>query len=104
MAKRSFDERSLHDFAISRTALKTIDQLEAALECSRNLVTEDRGVEAVRGAEVTANAFTLMGTPALLDRTLMARDERAAEPLVAVIGERPGRAGSTAIRRCSAAP
>ena len=53
----------------------------AALVFSRNLVTEDRRVEPVRGAEITANAFTLMGTAPLLGRTLVARDEQPAEPL-----------------------
>src|SRR5262245_63838656 len=88
LGKRTVEERSLHDFTISRTNVKTIEHFGAALVFSRNLVTEDHQVEAVRGAEVTANAFTLMGMAPLVGRTLTARDEQPAEPLAVVIGER----------------
>lgn len=88
IAKRTVQEQSLHDFAVSRTNVKTIEQLGAALVFTRNLVTTDRQVEAVRGAEVTASAFTLMGMMPLAGRTLTARDELPAEPLAVVIGER----------------
>src|SRR5262245_40152287 len=88
LEKRAVEERSLHDFAISRTALKTIDRFGAAVVFNRNLVTEDHRVEPVRGAETTANAFTLMGTPPLIGRALTARDERPEEPLAVVIAER----------------
>ncbi|HEU0078067.1 MAG TPA: ABC transporter permease, partial [Longimicrobiaceae bacterium] len=46
----------------------------------------DGRVEPVRGAEVTASAFGLLGTPPLMGRTLTERDERPAEPPVVVIG------------------
>jgi len=88
IGKRTVEERSLHDFAMSRTDVKTIEQFGAALVFTRNLMTEDHQVEPVRGAEVTANAFTLMGITPLVGRTLTARDEQPAEPLAAVIGER----------------
>lgn len=88
VARRTVEEQSLHDFAVSRANMKTIDPLGAALVFTRNLVTEDRQVEAVRGAEVTASAFTLMGMTPLIGRTLTARDEQPAEPLAVVIGER----------------
>ena len=51
----------------------------------RNLATEDGRVEPVRGAEITANAFGLLGTAPLLGRTLTEQDERPAEPPVVVI-------------------
>ena len=79
------EARSLHDFAIWRAQVKTIENLGAAIVVVRNLVTEDRRVEPVRGAEITANAFRLMGTPPLLGRTLTDQDERPAEPQVVVI-------------------
>jgi predicted permease len=88
LGKRTVDERSLHDVAVSRTTVKTIEQFGAALAFTRNLMTADRQVEPVRGAEVTANAFTLMGMTPLVGRTLTSRDEQAAEPLAVVIGER----------------
>jgi len=88
LARREAEERSLHDFATWRRQVRTIEHLGAAQGFSRNLATADHRVEAVSGVEITANAFTLMGTPPLLGRTLTARDEQPAEPLVAVIGER----------------
>jgi predicted permease len=77
--------RSLHDFAIWREQVKTVDNLGAAILFVRNLATDDGRVEPVRGAEVTANAFRLLGTRPLLGRTLVDQDERPAEPPVAVI-------------------
>jgi putative ABC transport system permease protein len=88
VAKLEAEERSLHDFATWRTQVRTIEHLGAAWRFSRNLVTADHRVEPVSGVEITANAFTLMGTPPLLGRTLSARDEQPAEPLAVVIGER----------------
>jgi putative ABC transport system permease protein len=86
-AKRETEGRALHDFAIWRTQVRTIDHLGAARVFSRNLVSEDHQVEPVRGAEITANAFTLMGITPLVGRPLTARDEQPAEPLAVVIGE-----------------
>jgi putative ABC transport system permease protein len=88
LGKATVEDRSLHDFTIARTHVKTIEQFGAALAFTRNLVTADHQVEPVRGAEVTANAFTLMGMTPLVGRTLTARDEQPAEPLAVVIGER----------------
>jgi predicted permease len=88
VVKRTVEDRSLHDFAIARTTLKAIEHFGAALVFSRNLVTEDHRVEPVSGAEVTANAFTVMGMAPLAGRTLTVRDEQPAEPLAVVIGER----------------
>ena len=88
VGKRTVEERSLHDFASARTTVRTLDHLGAALVFIRNLVTEDHRVEPVHGAEVTANAFTLMGIAPLVGRTLTSRDEQPAEPLAVVIGER----------------
>jgi predicted permease len=77
--------RSLHDFAIWREQLRTVEHLGAAVTFVRNLATEDGGVEPVSGAEITASAFRLMGTPPLLGRTLSEHDERPGEPPVVVI-------------------
>ena len=82
------ESRSLHDFAIWRAELKTVENLGASNEFIRNLATDDGRVEPVHGAELTANAFRLIGMAPLLGRTLVDRDESPAEPLVAVIGER----------------
>ena len=80
------EARSLHDFAIWREQVKTVENLGAAVTFVRNLITDDKRVESVRGAEITANAFGLMGTVPLLGRTLTVQDERPAAPPVIVIG------------------
>ncbi len=77
--------RLLHDFATWRGQVKTVDNLGAAVSFVRNLATEDRRVEPVQGAEITANAFRLMGAAPLLGRTLIEQDENPAEPPVVVI-------------------
>lgn len=77
--------RSLYDFAVWREQVKTVGNLGAAILFVRNLATEDGRVEPVQGAEVTANAFALMGTAPLLGRTLTPQDEQPAEPPVVVI-------------------
>ena len=77
--------RSLHDFAIWRSQTKTLQDMGAAVVFMRNLATVDGRVEPVRGAEMTASGFRLMGTPPLLGRALTESDERPSEPLVAVI-------------------
>lgn len=79
--------RSLFDFAIWREQVRTIEHLGAAVVFSRNLGTGDGRVEPVLGAEITANAFALMGTRPLLGRPLTAVDEQPSEPPVVVIGE-----------------
>jgi hypothetical protein len=84
------ESRSLHDFAIWREQVRTIDNLGAAGPFVRNLATEDGRVEPVRGAEVTADAFALMGTPPLLGRTLTEQDEQPA----------PSHPSSSSVRRC----
>ena len=80
------EARSLHDFAIWREQVRTVDHLGAAIAFVRNLATDDGRVEPVRGAEITASAFGLMGTAPLMGRTLTARDEQPTEPPVVVIG------------------
>ncbi len=78
--------RSLYDYAIWREA-KTVENLGAAIPFVRNLATPDRRVEPVSGAEMTANAFRLMGTAPLMGRVLTELDEKPSEPAVVVIGE-----------------
>lgn len=79
------EARSLYDFAIWREQVKTVNNLGAAITFVRNLATDDQRVEPVQGAEVTANAFGLMGTPPLLGRTLTELDEKPGEPPVVVL-------------------
>lgn len=78
--------RALHDFVVWREQVKTIDQLGAAIPFVRNLATQDKRLEPVHGAEITANAFALLGTAPLLGRALTAQDEESGAPPVVVIG------------------
>lgn len=80
------EPRALHDFAIWRQQIRTIENLGAAVTFERNLISADGRVEPVNGAEITASAFRLMRTAPLLGRALTDRDERAEEPPVLVIG------------------
>jgi predicted permease len=82
------ERRLLHDFARWRSQLTTVREVGAAITFQRNLRTDDDRIEPVLGAEITANAFRLMGTAPLLGRALADRDENAAEPPVVVIGHR----------------
>jgi predicted permease len=79
------EPRSLHDFPMWREQLKTVDHLGAAIAFERNLTTADGVVQPVRGAEISASAFRMLGATARLGRTLVARDESPAEPPVVVI-------------------
>ena len=82
----SAEGRLLNDFATWREQVRTVDHLGAAILFVRNLATEDKRVEPVRGAEISASAFRLLGAKPLLGRTLTEQDERPGEPPVVVIG------------------
>ena len=77
--------RSLHDFAIWREQVKTVDHLGAAITFVRNLATEDRLVQPVRGVEISANAFRMLRAMPLLGRALTEQDEQPAESPVVVL-------------------
>ncbi len=79
------EARSLFDFAAWRMQLKSIESLGAAVPFVRNLASEDGRVEPVRGAEMSASAFTLLGAKPLLGRTFTEQDEQPSETPVAVI-------------------
>jgi putative ABC transport system permease protein len=80
------EPQSLYDFSVWRAQARTVQDLGAAVTFQRNLQTEDNRIEPVVGAEVTATAFSIMGTAPQMGRTLTAQDEQPAEPQVVVIG------------------
>ncbi|HEX2212003.1 MAG TPA: ABC transporter permease, partial [Mycobacterium sp.] len=80
------DPRMLYDYVIWREQVRTVDDLGAAMVFVRNLATPDGRIEPVQGAEITPNAFRMMGTTPLLGRTLTEQDAEPAEPPVVVIG------------------
>ena len=81
------EPRALHDFASWRRQVTTIGDLGAAMVFQRNLTTQDRRVEPVAGAEITASAFRLMGAVPMLGRVLTEQDEAPSQPPVLVIGQ-----------------
>jgi putative ABC transport system permease protein len=81
------ERRVLHDYALWRAELRTIDHVGAAITFVRNLATDDGRVEPVPGAEITANAFQLLGTTPVLGRALTEQDQQPSQPPVVVIGE-----------------
>jgi hypothetical protein len=87
-ADYAVDARAMHDFALWRDEVRTVENLGAAMVFARNLATPDGRVEPVRGVEITAIAFALMGTPPLHGRTLSPQDEQPGAPPVVVIGHR----------------
>src|SRR5688572_3522850 len=79
------EARTLHEFSIWRERVRSVEHLGAAITFVRNLATEDGLVQPVRGVEISASAFKLLGTPALLGRALTEQDERPSEPPVVVL-------------------
>jgi putative ABC transport system permease protein len=88
VASSSVEEQALHDYAIWREALQSVDELGAYRDVERNLVTSDGQGAPLRVAEISASAFRLMGLRPLLGRPLVESDERADAPSVLLIGER----------------
>jgi predicted permease len=79
------ESRLLTDYNVWREQVKTINPLGASVAFVRNLATEDGLVQPVRGAEITANAFRMLGVSPILGRGFSEQDERPSEPPVAVI-------------------
>jgi putative ABC transport system permease protein len=80
------EERTLHDFAIWRDELKSIEDVGAYREIRRNVLTDDGVSERVRVAEMTASGFRLARVSPLAGRAFVDEDERKGAPHVIVIG------------------
>lgn len=88
-------ETSLEDVARWKTdlrslvevgAFRTVERRITIGESARHGSGSDGAIETVRVAEISPSGFTLARVPALLGRTLLAEDEAADAPAVAVIG------------------
>lgn len=82
----STESRSLYDFAAWRGTLKSITDLGAYRDVSRNLIVAAGDAQPVQVAEVTSSAFRVAPGVPLLGRTLLESDEANGAPPVAVIG------------------
>ena len=80
------EERASWDFAAWRGSLRSIEMLGAYRALDRNLITEDRGSEVVKGVEISPSAFQMLRVPPLLGRPLVESDELDTAAPVAVIG------------------
>jgi putative ABC transport system permease protein len=86
VAAVTVEQRVLHDFNVWRSTLRSVTELGAWRDVSRNLITPDGDARPVQIAEITSSAFRVAdGTP-LIGRVLTEADERPDAPSVAVIG------------------
>ncbi|HWI16215.1 MAG TPA: ABC transporter permease [Vicinamibacterales bacterium] len=83
---RELEKRVSADYVAWRDSMRSIEALAAYRELDRNLITDDGRAEPVRGAQITASAFTIAQVPPLLGRVLQPADERPGAAPVAVIG------------------
>ena len=80
------EPRALHDFIVWRGALRSVTNVGAWRDVTRNLVVAAGEARPVEVAEITASGFRVAeGTP-LLGRVLDEADERPGAPPVAVLG------------------
>ena len=81
----SEEEQLVHEFAALRGQLTTVEHVSAYRDAQHNLVAAETAPEPVEVAEITASAFTVTNTPALLGRYLLPSDEAdAASPVVVI--------------------
>ncbi|HEX6040338.1 ABC transporter permease [Longimicrobium sp.] len=77
---------SLHDFAGWRQELRTIREVSAYRDVTRNLISPDGSAEPVRLAEMSASGFRVARVAPALGRALVEEDEQPGAPPVVVIG------------------
>ena len=86
VAENRAEERSLYDFEVWRSALRTVGDVGAYRDVARNLVLAPEDIRLVQVAEVTSAAFRVSTAKALLGRVLVERDEQPGAPPVVVLG------------------
>jgi putative ABC transport system permease protein len=86
VAANRIEPRTLHDFTIWRGALRSVTELGAWRDVTRNLIVGESEARPVEVAEMTASGFRISDGVPLLGRVLEASDEAAGAPPVAVIG------------------
>ena len=80
------ERQVIRQFAALRGQLVTVEHVGAFHDAEHNLVASEAAPEPVLVAEITASAFAIAGTPALLGRYLLPADESEAAASVVVIG------------------
>ena len=87
VADRRAERRILHEFAEWRGGLRTIADLSAFRQVTRNLILPNASPDVVRAAEMSAAGFRVARVAPLVGRHLVDADERAGAEPVAVISE-----------------
>jgi hypothetical protein len=85
VAEGGTDPRALRDFAVWREQLRSVTDIGAYRDLSRNLAAPG-GASPVQVAEITASGFRIAPDRPLLGRVLGPADERAGAPPVVVLG------------------
>lgn len=86
VAANEREGQALYDFFAWRDTLRTVTELGAWRDSTRNLIVPGDDARPVVVAEMTASGFSVADGEPLLGRALVAADEQAAAPAVAVIG------------------
>ena len=80
------EPRALHDFIVWRGTLRSVTELGAWRDVTRNLSVPGAETRPVQVAEITASGFRVAQGEPLLGRALVASDEQPDAPRVAVLG------------------
>jgi hypothetical protein len=80
------EPKALYDFISWRDSLRTIDNLGAWRDSTRNLIVADGDARPAYVAEMSATGFAVADGQPLMGRVLTPADEQPAAPAVAVIG------------------
>jgi putative ABC transport system permease protein len=86
VATNDDEPRALYDFVLWRNTVRSVTQLGAWRDATRNLIVVGGDVRPVAVAEITASGFAVAGAEPFMGRVLVEADERTAAPAVAVIG------------------
>ena len=78
--------RALYDYNVWRSTLRTVTEMGAWRNVTRNLIVTEGDARPVQVAEITPSAFRVADGIPLMGRVLIDADERPAAPAVAVIG------------------
>ena len=80
------ERRSLYDFGVWRTDVRSVEDLTAFRTVTRNAKADDGSVQVARVAEITPSGFRLARVPPALGRVLVDSDASPGAPPVIVIG------------------
>jgi predicted permease len=80
------EPRALHDYMMWRQSLRSVGDLGAFTDATRNVFADDGEARPVATADISASAFRIAPDKPLVGRVLSEADEAPGAPAVAVIG------------------